>query len=917
MHRRTIWIVFALGGVLIAGLVGFFLIFHIAPEQARRRAEKSLAEILRCPVRVGEAKLIILGGLTIVANQVSACPQTGDDPTQNPVLQAQQLRAEIDSFSLLIQKPKLEALALVAPTLHLERSRDGQWNLPLLQTLETGDASAPSNKPLLSQDLLADVEAGARAIAAVLLHRKWSHVDLDIENAQVSFLDRAPFSAEEAPFSVQLQNFSAHYHRGRFFRASKFEARGNLERTETYTSEFRITGEQNAFKNVSVKLELFDFDLLLLAPYIARRQPDRVPGGHVRGQIELFRDHTTPWSLLIDLASEDFQTVPQQLQTRTSPSEPIHLELQTKVSATPTQIAIEDARLALDNLVVHGSGTVRRPLGWGTNAQLDLAFQDLSLSKFKTILQWAPPALQRHLEPWISPVETATFPNLSLHLESPLRLFAKDKAFDPKPLLDKLEASATLSDVKMRTKNGLLMIHGGEIRGTKNRLEIRNGSFSVDGKHGPILDIKVDGYPLLLSSKKLTHPQLKDVSPLPGILLPAEIFHDPHHPISEWELTIEMDRLSHPWFLWPIEDLRLLIYRHAKGQHYTVDQGVWGNAVVRGTGEYTIGTPPKLQIQLEARPSPTAARAVAHDDPVWSHGRWKMHYPKETENPMPTLVGRYTLQYTNARLFDAQAPIGKTGLLTGNAVFEAGDPTQLPMDFHFQIAKSELPDVTKILGFSDAAVVGKVDASGRLVGSFHLGEPRLADLQGRCVARGSNGVINQQLPVLFALARLTDTLNPFKSRETIPFQTINTKLHLDNGILRVNSFELDGPEIRIVATGTVDLNSEGHPTQLIIGTFFFRFVDQIAKLLPWIGRKLMGRDQGIFGLYFAVNGPWGNQTARITTLETLEKGPASIFFEAIPDALRSAIDLTRESAKAATKSTPTESQEPAPPTPNS
>lgn len=917
MHRRTLWIAFALSGLLIASLASAFFAFHVAPEQARQRAEKSLAKILHCSVHVGEAKLEIFGGLAIVANQVSACPQTGDDPTQNPVLQAQQLRAEVDSFSLLMQKPKLEALALVAPTLRLERARDGKWNLPLLQTQEASDASAISKKPSASQDLLADIEAGARAVAAALLHRQWSHVNLDIENAQVSFLDRAPFAEHETPFSIQLQNFSAHYQRGRFFRASKFEARGNLERTEVYTSEFRVTSEQNAFKNVNVKLELFDFDLLLLAPYVARRQPDRVPGGHVRGRIELFRDRTTPWALLIDLSSEDFQTVPQQLQTNAAPSAPIHLELQTKVSASPTQIIIEDARLAFDDLIVNYSGTVQRPLGWGTSANLDLSFQDLSLAKFKTILQWAPPVLQQRIEPWIAPVEAATLPSFKLHLESPLQLFAKHKTFDPKPLLEKLETSITLSNIKMRIKSGMLAIHSGEIRCNKNRLEIHDGRFSVDGKHGPILDIQIDGYPLLLSSKKLTHPQLKDVSPLPGILLPAEIFHDPEHPISEWELAIEMDQLSHPWFIWPTEDLRLLIYRHAKGQHYTVDQGLWGNAVVRGKGEYTIGTPPKLQIQLEARPSSTAARAIAHDDPVWSHGRWKMHYPKEPENPMQTIVGRYTFQYTNARLFDVQAPIGKTGLLTGNAVFEAGDPTQLPMDFNFQIAKSELPDVTKILGFSDTAVVGKIDATGRLAGSFHLGAPRLSDLQGRCVARGSDGIINRQLPVLFALARLTDTLNPFKSREAIPFQTINTKLHLDNGILRVNSFELDGPEIRIVATGTVDLNSEGHPTQLIIGTFFFRFVDQIAKLLPWIGRKLMGRDQGIFGLYFAVNGPWEDQSARITTLETLEKGPASIFFEAIPDALRSAIDLTRETAKAATKPAPTESQEPAPPTPNS
>lgn len=921
MHRRIIWVAIALSAVLAAGLAGFFLAFHVAPEQARQRAEKSLAAILRCPVRVEEARLQILGGLMIVANQVSACPAeaSSEDPTQNPALQAKQLRAEVDTLSLLLQKPELEALALVEPTLHLERAHDGTWNLPLLQPQALTEAPDISDGKPKEQDLLADIEAGARAVAAVLLYQKWSHTDLEIENAQISFLDRAPFAKNEAAFAMQLQNFSARYHRGRFFRAAKFEARGNLARTDLQTSEFRITGEQNVFENVALKLELLDFDLLLLAPYVTRRHPDLVPGGHVRGMIELFRDETTPWSLAIDLASEDFQTQPLREQHEASRPDPIHIELQTKVSASGAQIAIEDARLAFDDLIVRGTGAVRRPLGWGTEANLDLAFQDLSLGKFKTILQWAPPELQQRVDPWLAPVEAAFLPSFKLHLESPLRFLTKDKKFDPKPLLEKLEASVTLVDTKMRIENGLLTIHRGEIRGNKDQLEIRDGRFSVDGKHGPILDVKIDGYPLLLASQKLTHPLLQDVAPLPGILLPGEIFHDPGEPISEWELTIDMDQLSHPWFLWPMEDLRLLIYRHAKGQHYAIDQGIWGNAVVRGTGEYTIGNPPKLQIQLQARPSTAAARAVAQGDPVWSHGRWKMHYPKEPKNPLQTLAGRYTLQYTNARLFDVQAPIGEAGLLTGNAIFEAGDPTQLPMDFHFQITKSELPDVTKILGFDGASVIGKVDATGHLVGSFHLGQPRLADLQGQCMATGSNGEINRQLPVLFALARLTDTLNPFKSRETIPFKTIETKLHLDDGMLRVKSFELSGPEIRIIATGTIDLSADEHPTQLIIGTFFFRFVDQIVKLLPWIGKKLMGKDQGIFGLYFAVDGPWDEQVARVTTLETLEKGPASIFFEAIPDALRSAVDLTRE-ASSAPNAAPTAPETPestAPQPPNS
>jgi hypothetical protein len=109
-----------------------------------------------------------------------------------------------------------------------------------------------------------------------------------------------------------------------------------------------------------------------------------------------------------------------------------------------------------------------------------------------------------------------------------------------------------------------------------------------------------------------------------------------------------------------------------------------------------------------------------------------------------------------------------------------------------------------------------------------------------------------------------------------------------DGDYAIDSFTIDGPALRVAASGSIGATGS-HETELVIGLFFFRTLDSVISRVPLLNTVLLGKEGNLVGAYAAVTGPWDGLEAKIIPTRTLMKGPVSFVFEGLPDFVRSGL----------------------------
>lgn len=66
---------------------------------------------------------------------------------------------------------------------------------------------------------------------------------------------------------------------------------------------------------------------------------------------------------------------------------------------------------------------------------------------------------------------------------------------------------------------------------------------------------------------------------------------------------------------------------------------------------------------------------------------------------------------------------------------------------------------------------------------------------------------------------------------------------------------LDGPELRLLADGEIQLRDPQHSRDVLITLFFLRAVDDLIAQVPFVGRFVLGKDESLIGATFRVEGP--------------------------------------------------------------
>jgi hypothetical protein len=185
-----------------------------------------------------------------------------------------------------------------------------------------------------------------------------------------------------------------------------------------------------------------------------------------------------------------------------------------------------------------------------------------------------------------------------------------------------------------------------------------------------------------------------------------------------------------------------------------------------------------------------------------------------------------------------------------------------PLAFEIAVAGADAAGVGEILEFGPDVFAGRVDASGKIEGRLTPGRDFREDSVATLHLDARDGTI-ANLPLLLAVARLASPLGwTGLFGRPLPYRTATADLRIEKGTLRTENFALDGPELRMLTAGEIDLLEEARPVDLVVALLFLRTVDQVLERVPFVGSFLLGENRSLVALYFKVEGPWRDPGGR-------------------------------------------------------
>jgi hypothetical protein len=273
------------------------------------------------------------------------------------------------------------------------------------------------------------------------------------------------------------------------------------------------------------------------------------------------------------------------------------------------------------------------------------------------------------------------------------------------------------------------------------------------------------------------------------------------------------------------------------------------------------------------------------EDAPWAKGRFDAEVARF--GPWRTRHATGALRAEGARLTlaDTRLELDPGGRLEGNFSLDFDSPEALPFRFQLQLLPIDLGDLSVSMGRDPPMLAGTLVGGADIRGRIRPGTPSLAEAEGIFSLHARDGVIRRKLPAILALTMAGDGLSPFPASESIPFEAFELVLDVEGGRAYSRSVRLDGPAVRLVATGELGLVSP-YPLEAVVGVLFFRRLDSVIRRVPYLSRMLLGSDENLVNAYFALEGPWNAPEARLVPIKSLASGPASFLLEGFPSFVR-------------------------------
>jgi len=329
------------------------------------------------------------------------------------------------------------------------------------------------------------------------------------------------------------------------------------------------------------------------------------------------------------------------------------------------------------------------------------------------------------------------------------------------------------------------------------------------------------------------------------------------------------------------------------GVHFRAEQGRWGGVPVSFEGNW-LSKPERLTLRLAAQPASGAPPPAAPGE-NWARGRFVYQAaPVFAADPRPSVIaavsGWFRMQGENVRVFQGEMRLRPGGVLQGESTFDFSRPEGIPFKAQLSLDQATVPDLAVMLGQSGEHATGKVTAHSELESVLAPYVPLFAHARGSATVRATDGELTEHMPLFISIASVSETLNPFASRNRIRYRQVDAELRFHDGEVSTDALTIDSPDLRLVASGAVGLLPP-HEVKAVVALLFFGKVSKLVGMLPVLNAILLGKENSLMGAYFEVSGPFAEPRVKLVPSKSLTgSGPAQLLLEGVPSFVRSGIE---------------------------
>ncbi len=452
---------------------------------------------------------------------------------------------------------------------------------------------------------------------------------------------------------------------------------------------------------------------------------------------------------------------------------------------------------------------------------------------------------------------TGRVDEIRLDLDLPTGELARTFSFERATPPEELHLHARVRGATYRARPQMSPIEEleGEIDWEGDRLRFSRVRMVRDEKPLPEIDVVIDG------ARIFTHlPQEERKLPeTPGVPLHglgpafASFKADPDAPAAdETAIELRQARVAYSGFLLPFRDGEVTLRFPVGNLKVERADGVLGGALATIEALWDRARD-RIDVHVRFRDGKPPPRR--DPGPAWAEGDFSLARARIGRWPLEDVRGRLRAGAALVELSDITAKLSG-GTLTARGHVSLEREGHAPFALSLALAGANAAGIGEVLRFGEGSLTGTVEASGTLAGKLSPQRRFLEDAEIDLAIDVRDGTL-ANLPLLLAVARFASPLGwTGLFGRPLPYTRMQGELAIRHGRLRTENFALDGPELRMLAAGEIELLPEETPMDMVIALLFLRTVDQVLERVPLVGSFLLGENKSLVTLYFKVNGPW-------------------------------------------------------------
>jgi hypothetical protein len=423
----------------------------------------------------------------------------------------------------------------------------------------------------------------------------------------------------------------------------------------------------------------------------------------------------------------------------------------------------------------------------------------------------------------------------------------------------------------------------GRMQWVGERVEVIGVTAVLNGTPLPSLDLVIDGFPNFFAGDPMARKIVSGGEPLTGLgTLWSSLRPTSEADSADVGTTVELhlDYLDHPMFLWPIRDLELAIKTEAQGLRVEKVQGNWAGVPIDGKVEWLFLPDERVSVELSAgRPSDRSPASIPED--TWARGRFAVGRIEGERWRQSAARGDFEASADRVRIHNLAIDLEPSGVVDANGTLHLSEVDAVPFQLGFELKSGDAVAIAKLFGLPPNQITGHVDLSGSFDGTMLPDTWIYAALRGQLDVGITDGVLRKKAPPVAAVSQASETLEDFDPSEVIRFQSLESVLEFDDGKIHTEAFTLEGPELGVLASGNVDLMSEGKPVDAKVALFLYPKLDRVLGKIPILNLLLLGTDSNLVAAYYHVTGPWGGPEVKPILLPG-SAGPTSVVLQGVP-----------------------------------